>query len=86
MAATTATSSSTSSSASIVDSDKILNLKTKDKDILAMIKNVYSNGSSEDRALFQSLLETRSNNATLLSNMYKTLAETTRSVIQNIRA
>jgi dephospho-CoA kinase len=77
----------TTSSASTVDASKVLNLKTKDSEILSMIKKTYGqDGNSEDRALLQQLLQDRSNNASLLSNMYKTLAETTRSIIQNIRS
>jgi len=84
MATTTATRP-VSSQASTFDADKVRNLKTTDKDIMAMIKKTYSDGSTEDRALLQQLLGERSNNASLLSNMYKTLAETTRSIIVNLR-
>ena len=80
------TTATTSKSTTTVDASKVLNLKTTDKEILAMIKKTYGDsGNANDRALLQQLLGERSNNASLLSNMYKTLAETTRSIIQNIR-
>lgn len=82
----TSTTSATTKSASTVDASKVLNLKTSDKEIMAMIKKTYGDaGNANDRALLQQLLGERSNNASLLSNMYKTLAETTRAIIQNIR-
>ena len=76
-----------SSSSTAIDQSKVLDLKTSDEDILKMIKTAYGGtGSAEDRAMLQQLLEMRSNNASLLSNMYRTLADTTRAIIQNIRA
>lgn len=82
----TSTTSATTKSSSTVDASKVLNLKTTDKEIMAMIKKTYGDaGNANDRALLQQLLGERSNNASLLSNMYKTLSETTRAIIQNIR-
>jgi|LakMenEpi03Aug12_release.lakeMendotaPanAssembly.Ray.scaffolds.fasta_scaffold4679326_1 hypothetical protein len=87
MTTTTGVGSTSGSGKSTVDENTVLDLKTSDEDILKMIKKTYGTaGSAEDRALLQRLLEMRSNNASLLSNMYRSLAETTRSIIQNIRS
>jgi len=84
--ATTKASSDSSSKPLTFDPDKVSNLKTTDKEITAMIKKSFSDaGNSNDRGMLQQLLSDRSNKASLLSNMYKTLEEMKRSVIQNIR-
>lgn len=80
------TSTTSTSSSSTFDRSKVINLKTSDKDIDSIIQKVFAEGGNPgDRLKLQDALSERSNNAALLSNMYKTLAETTRSIIQNLR-
>ena len=71
---------------SATDQKSILDLGTSDKAVLDIVNKAFSDtGSAEERAQLQNLLEMRTNKATLFSNVYKTLSEASRSIIQNIR-
>jgi replication initiation and membrane attachment protein DnaB len=67
--------------------DKISNLNTSDKEVRDLIEKVMSdkNVSPADTNILQYTLSRRMNNASLISNLIKTITESSRAIINNFR-